>query len=299
MKSFDFNKLIELEDRTCLSSDSSSAEISKPLDLIFWMDSQKADIPLNELLSRGLVKSETIKSDTFKLLQNNMNMSSSSLYRAGNLKSNEKREVVLLTWQAIINKKAKEISSNICEFQRDNITKETINSIAKLSNEPCNISNLKKVLGSLGIILIIEKAFQGLGIDGLVYRTSRGNPVLAMSLRYDRYDNFWFTLCHELAHIHLHYELLDDVIIEDLDEDNKNEIENEADYLASIAIVDRRAWRSFNLAKFPTEENLYRASEVTGIHPIILAGKLRNELKNYKLFVNLVHSIKPSEILEL
>ena len=35
-------------------------------------------------------------------------------------------------------------------------------------------------------------------------RRYNGAPVAALTLRYDRLDNFWFTLLHELAHIALH-----------------------------------------------------------------------------------------------
>jgi hypothetical protein len=29
-----------------------------------------------------------------------------------------------------------------------------------------------------------------------------GTPVIGLTLRYDRLDNFWFCLLHELAHVH-------------------------------------------------------------------------------------------------
>ncbi len=38
-----------------------------------------------------------------------------------------------------------------------------------------------------------------------------------MSLRYDRVDNFWFTLIHELSHIAKHYKEQNSIIVDDLD----------------------------------------------------------------------------------
>ena len=35
--------------------------------------------------------------------------------------------------------------------------------------------------------------------------TQKDNPVIGLTLRHDRLDNFWFTLMHQLAHIVLHY----------------------------------------------------------------------------------------------
>ena len=34
--------------------------------------------------------------------------------------------------------------------------------------------------------------------------TDTGCPVIGLTLRYDRLDNFWFVLLHELGHVFLH-----------------------------------------------------------------------------------------------
>jgi HTH-type transcriptional regulator / antitoxin HigA len=44
-----------------------------------------------------------------------------------------------------------------------------------------------------------------------------GTPVIGPTLRYDRIDNFWFCLLHELAHIVKHLTSSDRVIIDDFD----------------------------------------------------------------------------------
>jgi Zn-dependent peptidase ImmA (M78 family) len=45
-------------------------------------------------------------------------------------------------------------------------------------------------------------------------------PVIALTLRYDRLDNFWFVLFHELAHIVLHIGSEFSIIFDDLDTNN-------------------------------------------------------------------------------
>jgi len=35
-------------------------------------------------------------------------------------------------------------------------------------------------------------------------RLGNVRPVIGLTLRYDRIDNFWFCLLHELAHVGLH-----------------------------------------------------------------------------------------------
>lgn len=70
-------------------------------------------------------------------------------------------------------------------------------------------------------------------VDGVVIKTDNG-PVIGMSLRYDRVDNFWFTLIHELSHIAKHYKEQNSIIVDDLDSNihqNCEKIENEANEL--------------------------------------------------------------------
>jgi HTH-type transcriptional regulator/antitoxin HigA len=35
-------------------------------------------------------------------------------------------------------------------------------------------------------------------------RTKEGVPVIGLTIRYDRLDNFWFCLLHEAAHVSQH-----------------------------------------------------------------------------------------------
>ena len=41
-------------------------------------------------------------------------------------------------------------------------------------------------------------------LDGAAIKLDDGRPVIGMTLRYDRIDNFWYTLLHELSHVGLH-----------------------------------------------------------------------------------------------
>src|SRR4030042_1351312 len=56
-------------------------------------------------------------------------------------------------------------------------------------------------LEKMGIILAVEPHLPRTHLDGAAMLRSDGTPVVALTLRYDRLDNFWFTLSHELAHI--------------------------------------------------------------------------------------------------
>lgn len=45
---------------------------------------------------------------------------------------------------------------------------------------------------------------KGTLLDGAALKDVDGQPIIGMTLRHDRLDNFWFTLLHELAHLWKH-----------------------------------------------------------------------------------------------
>ena len=57
-----------------------------------------------------------------------------------------------------------------------------------------------------GIHFVIEPHLSHTHLDGAALKMPDGSPLVALTLRHDRLDNFWFTLCHELAHIALHFD---------------------------------------------------------------------------------------------
>jgi HTH-type transcriptional regulator/antitoxin HigA len=70
-------------------------------------------------------------------------------------------------------------------------------------------------------------------------------PVIGMTIRHDRLDNFWFTLLHELAHVGLHHGGEQTEFIDDLDVDSKSDPkEKEADQLAGEVLIPERAWKA-------------------------------------------------------
>ncbi len=68
---------------------------------------------------------------------------------------------------------------------------------------------VRELLQKRGVHFVVAKHLPGTYLDGACFRAPVGAPIIGMTLRHDRLDNFWFTLAHELAHLRLH--LRDDV----------------------------------------------------------------------------------------
>ena len=206
-------------------------------------------------------------------------------------KNDSAADIKIQAWLALAGEKAKEfiIGNDIAKFKGLSTTQ--LRELGKISVDPNSVHTITETLSrNFGIVLIVLPAFTSMKMDGCTFRLNNGYPVVGISLRYNRYDNFWFTLMHELAHICLHYEQLDAPIVDDLDITNDSEIEIEANIIAKDSLIPRQYWRLIWNAKdnSTTWLSLCKQAEV---HPEIAAGMIRYQTKNYKLFPEHHHTM--------
>jgi HTH-type transcriptional regulator/antitoxin HigA len=172
-------------------------------------------------------------------------------------------------------------------FNRKSITDEWINELVKKSQYPDGPIRAKDFLKSVGISLIIEPLLSGTHIDGAAFYND-GKPVIGLTLRYDRLDNFWFVLLHELFHISKHLRKGEtENIFDDMDSE-PDMIETEADELASRALIPYDVWETALARYVRNEESVMSLSEELNISPAIIAGRIRNESDNYFILNNII-----------
>jgi HTH-type transcriptional regulator/antitoxin HigA len=70
-----------------------------------------------------------------------------------------------------------------------------------LLHEPVETRQVGKVLSKAGIRFLIVEPFPGSLADGVCFWLDDRSPVVVMSLRLGRIDNFWFSLMHEMRHV--------------------------------------------------------------------------------------------------
>ena len=175
------------------------------------------------------------------------------------------------------------------KFKTNLINEKFINDLLSLSREE-NGSNLaQNFLKNYGIHLIIEPKLAHTHIDGSVFWNKSENPVIIMTLRHDRLDNFWFTLLHEIGHLLLHLTHEDyDNFVDDLQYfDKLDNLEKEADKFASEALIPPHFWRNDLLTDFNTEK-ITSLAESIGVHTAIVAGRIRWERNDYRILSRLI-----------
>ncbi|TSD83637.1 ImmA/IrrE family metallo-endopeptidase [Mycobacterium sp. KBS0706] len=158
--------------------------------------------------------------------------------------------------------------------------------LAQLSILPDWPDQIRSALQRIGVILIILEHLPGTFLDGAAMRRGDGVPVIALTLRHDRLDNFWFTLLHEFAHVVCHLSPERQVILDDLDVASSESIEAEADTFARNALIPPALWKRID--KDSSTEKVLEAAEKAGVHPAIAAGRWRFEHSDYRRFSKLI-----------
>ncbi len=178
------------------------------------------------------------------------------------------------------------------EFDRTRIDSACFRRIAQLSVFEDGPLRAVAALGDLGVHLVVERHLTGTHLDGAALLSADGKPIVALTIRHDRVDSFWFCLLHELAHIALH---LDPEVgapyIDDMESPTKESaVEKEADLVAREALVPSpafRASRAYSVRSVPAVLDLARS---LGVHPSVVAGRIRFEANDYRILGSLVPS---------
>ena len=183
-------------------------------------------------------------------------------------------------WLMHVNSLANQQS--VVDIDYDNWHK-VIDEVLDLSITPKRIKHIPKLLNSYGIKFVIVQHLSKTYIDGAAFWQDN-NPVIALTLRYNRLDNFWFVLMHELAHIYLKHDdvLLDTVISRDSNlKDVHEKIEKEADTQAQEWLINEHDYVDFVQGTFDdlTVEKVLTFSEKIKRHPSIVIGRLQNDGK--------------------
>lgn len=174
-------------------------------------------------------------------------------------------------------------------YKSGSVTEKLMRTIAGLSYLDAGPQLAREYLNKCGIHMIVERHLPKTRLDGAAIRLPDGSPLVALTLRYDRLDHFWFTLFHELAHVALHLDKTDiDVFFDDLTDASKSKYEREADDFATDALIANATWRSSKLSIASSPQEIIAFAGKLGISPAIPAGRLRFESKDYTTFSSLV-----------
>ena len=222
-------------------------------------------------------------------------VASAALYRKNDhLRTNAKTDLHALhawCWQVLATANANLPDAT---YTPGTVTLEFLRQVARLSGSEDGPRVAREFLERHGIPLVIERHLPRTYLDGAALRLGDGRPVVALTLRYDRIDSFWFCLLHELAHIGRHLDraagtaFIDDLSLRRPDQGLEDEREVEADKWAAEALIPSAEWEASPVREHPTPLGVMSLAHHLQVHPATVAGRIRFERQDYRLLSQFV-----------
>ena len=196
----------------------------------------------------------------------------------------------LYAWQARAATIA--LKEKLPEFADDQLDDKFFRELLRFSQYKKGVLLVKEYLNKYGIHFILLPSLSKTYLDGASFNAPNGSPVIGMTLRYDRLDNFWFTLFHELGHVVLHLAKgVDRAFFDETDgQDHGDPEEKAANEFARNTLVSLQYWQKNcvpHLTYMSNDDVITHAAELE-ISPAILAGRVRWETDNYEKFSDLI-----------
>lgn len=205
----------------------------------------------------------------------------------GGLAYSPTTKYALYAWLARVVQKSRTQKDRVDNFDEALITDSALRELAQLSWFEEGPLLAVEYLQKLGINMVVEPHLNRTHLDGAALKDTDGSPIIGLTLRHDRLDNFWFTLLHEVAHIWKHVGK-EETFLDDLDASTQDSREAEANRIARDSLIPRLAWKRSEVSRKPTEDSIIALSRELKISPAIIAGRVRREKNDHRLFSELV-----------
>ncbi len=203
-------------------------------------------------------------------------------------------------WQVLA-----EVNENLpkANYENGTVTLEFLKTVARLSRTENGPLQAKAFLSKHGIAFVIVPHLPKAHLDGAALRLGDGRPVIGLTLRHDRIDDFWFCLLHELAHVGRHMDtdngsaFVDDMSLRKVEAEREDPREKEADEWTEEALIPQAAWDSSDVKDHPTSMSVLNLANALEIHPAIVAARVRYETQNYRLLSHFVGTGEVSRLI--
>jgi HTH-type transcriptional regulator / antitoxin HigA len=186
----------------------------------------------------------------------------------------------------------------VARYTRDALA-SAVPKLKALLVSPEAVRKVPRILAEAGVRYLIVESLPGAKIDGVCFWLNDRAPVIAMTVRFDRIDNFWFVLRHEIEHVlqghgrnkfmldsDLRIDIADikDISIEEL-------IANDA---ASEFCVPNKLMDAFVARKAPFfhDRDILAFAKMINVHPGLIAGQIRHKTNNYTRFQNYLVKVR-------
>jgi HTH-type transcriptional regulator/antitoxin HigA len=274
------------------------AELPSALDDVDWKR-----FPLTEMAKRGWIKKQPnllahAEEIMLELIERagGKDALPAALYRKNDhARANAKTDPYALKawcWEVLARANADRLPVT---YKPGTIDLKFLRKVARLSWSAEGPKLAQEFLAKRGIHLVCLDHLPRTHLDGAALQLADGTPVIGLTLRYDRLDNFWFCLLHELAHIGRHMDgtknneaFIDDLSLRGVEGMRRDPKEDEADDWAEKGLIPAEIWQTSRISENPSPLAVMELAQRLEIHPAIVAGRVRYETKNFRLLSQFV-----------
>ena len=210
-----------------------------------------------------------------------------------------------LAWLFRVRQIAKSIAS---PKYSEKALRSALNDLQELLRAPEEARHVPRILMECGVRFILVDRLPQADIDGVCFWLDKESPVIGMSTKRDKIDNFWFVLRHEIEHVLRMHGQNNEMIDPDLQGEaagTSNIIpieERVANAAAADFCVPREKLDSFMARKRPFyyEKDVLAFSRILNRHPGLIVGQMQRRLDDYRYLarylVKVRHFVLPGSI---
>jgi HTH-type transcriptional regulator/antitoxin HigA len=170
--------------------------------------------------------------------------------------------------------------------------RELVAELPRYMVDPEEVRHVPRVLAECGVRYAIVETLPKANIDGVCFWLGKSEPVVGMTTRHDRIDNFWFVLRHEIEHV-LNRDGIGDLRADTIDLELEGEKagtgddlppeERQANKASADFCVPTDELESFYVRKYPyiSERDMLAFAHRVQRHPGIVIGQLQNKMGRY------------------
>lgn len=262
-------------------------EAARSLD---WADWYKS-FPVKELRKRGWIRKGTTESEVSDLLKflgvsspdswDAVWQSSKVAYRQ--TRKFTKNDYAVSAWVRRIELLADEIETLPYDEMVLRNSLEEIRHCTRLDIAQ-SLGVVQEILQKSGVAFVVEPALPQTGISGCTRWVTSKKVIVALSLRFKSDDQIWFTLLHEIGHVLYHRKqhtfILDnddESLTDGIVDPEMQKFEDEANRFAADTLIPPAVLKKFISFGIFENEYIHEFSEVIGIAPGIVVGRLQHE----------------------
>lgn len=258
-------------------------------------------VPVRELARRGWIE----RSGNLNVLESRI----LAFYEIGSLEEEPrfwpvaaKSTIPLNLWHGAWLARARQLARGVAASRfTDAKLAAAIGRLKTLLHAPQEVRHVPRILAEAGVRFVVVEHLPRTKIDGACFWLSPSSPVIAMSLRFDRIDNFWHVLMHEIGHVENRHGLKEyepfDVDLCAENDDSERQVAAEERLVNAFAaeqLIPQVALKDF-LARV---QPLYSKQRIRGfaalmkVHPGIVVGQIHHHVKDYRLGRDMLAKIR-------